>query len=208
MSNFFAATLLQNSVEIIDISHSSYREYVFHSTLNELISETFGSDTPLLAELERSAVLALINVNAAMDGGQPLPPNVIPVAGLHIKKTKPLPLDLESFISSSRSGVVVFSLGSNFRSDSMNADTWKVFVEAFRYLPEYHFLWKFESDVDASELPKNVRVSRWLPQVDIFAHHKTKLFFTHGGLLSTQEAIWHGIPMLGMPFVADQHMVL
>lgn len=142
-----------------------------------------------------------------MDYAQPLPPNVIPVGGLHIKEAKPLPAHIESFIDASHRGAILFSLGSNFRSDSMSGDTQYAFIEAFRQLPDYHFLWKFESEVSASQMPKNVFVSRWLPQADILAHPKTRLFFTHAGLLSTQEAIWRGVPMLGMPFVFDQHMV-
>lgn len=37
------------------------------------------------------------------------------------------------------------------------------------------------------------------------AHTNTKLFITHGGLLSVQESIWHGVCMLGIPFYLDQH---
>lgn len=35
-------------------------------------------------------------------------------------------------------------------------------------------------------------------------YNNTKLFITHAGGLSTQEAIWHGIPMLAMPVFLDQ----
>jgi len=31
-----------------------------------------------------------------------------------------------------------------------------------------------------------------------------KAIWTHGGLLSMQEAVWKGIPLIGMPFSIDQ----
>ena len=37
-------------------------------------------------------------------------------------------------------------------------------------------------------------------------HKNIKAFITHGGMMSTQEAVFHGIPMIALPVFADQHI--
>lgn len=40
----------------------------------------------------------------------------------------------------------------------------------------------------------------------LLAHPNIKIFITHGGLLSIQEAAYHGTPLIGFPLFADQDL--
>lgn len=158
--------------------------------------------------MEQRTAIALVNTNPVIDIPRPLPENVIPVGGLQLRDNKTLPKDLEEFINSSKKGAVLFSLGTNVRSYLMDVKKQKWIIDAFEQLPDYHFLWKYEDSTIDLKLPKNVMTRPWLPQSDILAHPKVKVFFTHSGMLSTQEAIWRGVPIVSMPFAYDQHAVI
>jgi glucuronosyltransferase len=104
-------------------------------------------------------------------------------------------------------GTVLFSLGTNIRSDKLTREVQSMFLRVFRKFPDYHFLWKFESENTDLTFPPNVMVQPWMPQNDILAHPKTVVFMTHAGLLSIQEASWYGVPVIGIPFIVDQFKV-
>lgn len=40
----------------------------------------------------------------------------------------------------------------------------------------------------------------------VLGHPNIKLFVTHGGLMGTQEAIYCGVPRVGIPIFADQEL--
>lgn len=44
-----------------------------------------------------------------------------------------------------------------------------------------------------------------MPQKDLLGHPQTKVFVAHGGTNGVQEAIYHGIPVLGIPLFFDQY---
>eukprot|EP00253_Pinus_taeda_P007856 PITA_07856 len=44
----------------------------------------------------------------------------------------------------------------------------------------------------------------WAPQVKVLAHTSVGLFLTHGGWNSTLEAMGMGVPVVGLPYFADQ----
>lgn len=61
-------------------------------------------------------------------------------------------------------GVILFSLGSNVRSDQLPKQILEMLIETFQKTKE-NILWKFETDI--SGLPSNVKIAKWLPQADI-----------------------------------------
>lgn len=113
------------------------------------------------------------------------------------------------FVESGKRGTVLMSLGTNIKSTMLSKETLTNIIKTFAALPEYNFVWKFEAKTE--DLPikptKNVLIKNFLPQNDLLAHKNVKAFVTHAGLLSTQEAMWYGKPMVVMPFYCDQHLV-
>lgn len=67
------------------------RKYYFSPRIDALVLDSFGPNVPSVIELQQRTLIALINTNPAIDYAEPLPENVIPVGGLHIKDEKPLP---------------------------------------------------------------------------------------------------------------------
>lgn len=76
----------------------------------------------------------------------------------------------------------------------------------FSEFSDIKVLWKWDSD--NVTMPNNVLTRKWLPQNDILAHPNVKLFISHGGLFGSQEAVHHGVPVLGIPFYTDHHINL
>jgi MGT family glycosyltransferase len=163
-----------------------------------------GEDIPGLAELESDFSMMLVNSHFSINHPRPTMPDVVEIGGVHCRPGRELPKDLEEFMSSSKDGVILFSLGSIFKGQDMPEETRKAFLNAFARLKQ-RVLWKWDFG-DMTDLPPNVKLSKWLPVQDILAHPKTKLFITHGGLLSTQEAIYHGVPLVGVPLFGDQDL--
>ena len=66
-------------------------------------------------------------------------------------------------------------------------------IAMLKYTNYVTFLWKMDFDQSKFKISKNVMIKPFFPQRDILAHKKIKVFVTHCGGLSTQEAIWRGV---------------
>nr|XP_012641418.1 UDP-glucuronosyltransferase 2B20-like isoform X4 [Microcebus murinus] len=154
-----------------------------------------------LYETMKKADMWLIRTYWDFEFPRPLLPNFDFVGGLHCKPAKPLPKEMEDFVQSSgENGVVVFSLGSVI--SNMTEERASVIASALAQIPQ-KVLWRFDGK-KPDTLGPNTRLYKWLPQNDLLGHPKTKAFIAHGGANGVYEAIYHGVPMVGIPLFADQ----
>ncbi|KAK3925416.1 UDP-glycosyltransferase UGT5 [Frankliniella fusca] len=177
----------------------SYRPWV-----NRLLAEQFPGSPPL-EELEKDVAISLVNTNPALHGPMPLVPSIVEVGGMQAQPARPLPADILDWVNEKAAphGFVFMSFGTNVRSSSINKGKRDAILRAFGRIKQ-RVLWKYEEDDILDKLPANVRVVKWAPQNDILGQPNIRCFVSHNGGLSTQEAGYHGVPILGIPFYLDQ----
>ncbi|XP_046630100.1 UDP-glycosyltransferase UGT5-like isoform X1 [Neodiprion virginianus] len=170
-----------------------------------LARKYFGNDIPDISDIEKNVSVVFVNQQTPISYLRPNIPKVIDIGGFHIaREIKPLPKDLQKILDDSTQGFIYMSLGSNIKSVMLSDEVRREFIAAFSELP-YTVIWKFEDDFLANK-PENVIIMKWTPQQSILAHPNLKVFIYQGGLQSTEEAVSHGIPVIGLPVFTDQHV--
>ncbi|CAG9830651.1 unnamed protein product [Diabrotica balteata] len=168
----------------------------------EILAQAFPG-SPSLEELMANVSLILLNSHESTNQPVPLVPNMINIGGMHISPGKGLPQDLKVIMDSAKEGIIYFSMGSNIDPAKMKEEISTAIFSALGKLP-YKVLIKWHKDVP--EKSNNIVIRQWFPQQDVLAHPNMKLFITHGGLLSTLETIYYGVPVLTLPIFGDQKM--
>nr|XP_057937451.1 UDP-glucuronosyltransferase-like isoform X1 [Doryrhamphus excisus] len=152
-------------------------------------------------DLLSHAALWLNRADFVLQWPKPLMPNMVFIGGINCAKARPLPADLEAFVEGSgEDGFIVFTLGSMV--STMPEEIAKHFFEAFAKIPQ-KVLWRY-TGVQPQNVPKNVKLMKWLPQNDLLAHPKAKAFLTHGGTHGVYEGVCNAVPMLMFPLFGDQ----
>ena len=83
-----------------------------HLILHELRTQLNYTGENLRNSLKKRSLLVLSNSHVVTHEPQPFLENVVQVGGLHIKATKPLPVDLQVFMDSSPQGYLLLSICS------------------------------------------------------------------------------------------------
>ncbi|XP_036379662.1 UDP-glucuronosyltransferase 2A1-like [Megalops cyprinoides] len=157
-----------------------------------------GADLP---SMQRAADLWLMRTDFVFEFPRPTMPNVVYMGGFQCRPPRPLPPELEEFMQSSgEHGVVVMSLGTLISALPMEIT--ERIAAALARLPQ-KVVWRYVGK-KPSTLGNNTLLLDWLPQNDLLGHPKTRAFLAHGGTNGLYEAIYHGVPVLGLPLLFDQ----
>ncbi|XP_061579012.1 UDP-glucuronosyltransferase-like [Cololabis saira] len=178
----------------------SYLCKVMYQHFDDLASRRL-EDGMTYKELISHGAIWLLRYDFVFEWPRPLMPNMVLIGGINCAKKAPLPADLKEFVDGSgENGFIVFTLGSMV--STMPEETANKFFDAFREIPQ-RVVWRY-TGVLPKDAPSNVRTVKWLPQNDLLAHPKAKVFMTHGGTHGIYEGICNAVPMLMIPLFGDQ----
>lgn len=166
-----------------------------------VIAKYFGPDEDY-STFFLDADIWLMRNDFVFEYPRPTMPNIVYMGGFQCKPPKPLPSDLEAFVQSSgEHGVIMMTLGTLV--GELPQDVSEEIAAAFAKMPQ-KVVWRYLGQ-RPENLGNNTLLVKWLPQNDLLGHPKTKAFVTHGGTNGVQEAIYHGVPVVGLPLFFDQH---
>ncbi|XP_048418888.2 UDP-glucuronosyltransferase 2A1-like [Stegostoma tigrinum] len=194
-------SFLQRTQNVI-ISHVQLwvTEFIVHPIYNELCHRYLGPDIHIETILQRADVW-LMRIDFTFEFPRPTMPNIVYIGGFQCKPSKPLPLEFAEFVQSSgEHGIIVMSLGTIVSSLPMHI-TMQI-AEAFAQVPQ-KVIWRYDGNIPPN-IGNNTLLAKWIPQNDLLGHPKTRAFIAHGGTNGVYEAIYHGVPVVGMPLIFDQ----
>ncbi|XP_033210442.1 UDP-glucuronosyltransferase-like [Belonocnema kinseyi] len=216
-STAFFSTLFMMKAEIKtfwDRLHNTVQTHValyrFFSrtddTHTEAMRKFLSTDMPTIREIEKEVALSIVNSHYTLQGVRPNTPAIIEVAGIHIEEdNSTLNMDLKRWMDESKSGVVYISFGTVVPIESLSKTTLLGMYNSFSKIAPIRVLIKAaEGENLPLGLPKNVKTMTWIPQIAVLKHNNTRLFMTHGGVHGVQEAVYFGIPVIGVPLFFDQ----
>ncbi len=126
--------------------------------------------------------------------------NEIDVGGLITQPARPLPEHILNFLDMADDGAIVVSFGSQAKLSSAHN---QILMETFIGLKE-NVIWRYPESDKPENIPDRIKLMDWMPQNDVLGHPNVKLFITHCGFNGLFEALYHGVPLLGIPIFNDQ----
>lgn len=192
--------LIQRTLNLITYLYQTIGVRAGLSLMDSIVHKYISPDRQFLEIVSQSSMW-LIRTDFAFEYPRPLMPNVKFIGGFHCKPPQPLAdQNLTEWVEGAEHGLIVFSMGSMVRS--MHRSKSEMIARALARLDQ-RVIWRYAGEKPRG-LGANTKIMEWIPQNDLIGHPKTKLFITHGGTNGLYEAIYHGVPMLGLPLLVDQ----
>ncbi|KAJ3614796.1 hypothetical protein NHX12_018366 [Muraenolepis orangiensis] len=155
-----------------------------------------------MADLVQGSQLWMLCTDLALEFPRPTLPHVVYIGGILTKPPNPLPQEFEAWVNDTVDhGFVVVSFGAGVKY--LSDDIAHKLAGALARLPQ-RVVWRF-SGIPPSNLGNNTKLVDWMPQNDLLGHANTRAFLSHGGLNSIYEAMYHGVPVVGVPLFGDHY---
>ncbi|CAH2230251.1 jg20001 [Pararge aegeria aegeria] len=169
---------------------------------NKQLKRIFGPEIADIRDLKDNVDMTFLNTHLFWDNNRPVSPNIIYIGGIHkYPVNELLHKDLQSYLDQSTKGIIYMSFESNFTMCFITLEEIKLLTDVFSELP-YNVILKWDNDLPGS--PSNVKIGKWFPQAGLLRHKHVKAFITEGGYHSMSEAINAGVPLIGIPMLAEQ----
>jgi len=156
------------------------------------------------AEIMRRQSLWFFLEDLSTNYALPQMPNTVAVGDIMAgAKERPLTGEVEQFVSRSRRGVIIAVFGSF--CDFFPPTITEQLCDAFRAAKQrlgLSVIWKLNAEGFCRD--DNILVSKWIPQNDLLADSRVRLFISHAGYNSIVESVFHAKPMIVFPIGLDQ----
>ncbi|CAG7720115.1 unnamed protein product [Allacma fusca] len=193
---------VENTLLSLEMYFNTKRYSGYFGDLEKMLrSKLSMPDMPDLDELEKKANLVLVNSHFSMEVARSLPPLFVPVGGLQCggPLKEELPKNIAEFLNK-YSGFIYVSFGT---VTQLSPEKQQIFLDVFQQYARIGFVMKWTGDLP-KKTPANVLLVNFAPQQALLSHKKILGFVSHGGMLSTQEVTYYGVPVIGIPIFAEQ----
>eukprot|EP00794_Sanderia_malayensis_P015238 gene15238-16812_t len=194
-------TFLQRTMNFLLVSaRNQFTNIAMNYLFGSFTTKYNISQGKTLLDVTAQAEMHLVSSHFAIEFAHPLLPNVFYVGPILPKPANQLPAEFEQIMQESGdNGVVLIAFGSHI--SSLNDKIIAKMAKALSKLRQT-VIWKIKLPKDVKVSP-NVKIFNWLPQNDILGHAQLKVFVSHMGANSANEAAYHGVPLVAACIMSD-----
>lgn len=105
---------------------------------NEIAQKYFGhlGKLPSTFDLLKNISAILINTHRATIAPRPSMPGIVFIGGAHVKETKPLPNDIQTFLDDAEDGAIYLSFGTWAQSQAMPPERIEMILNALKQVKQ------------------------------------------------------------------------